>query len=78
MWFFKIAGFQEDLVVQTIGWFCTFNQAEDVNAIRIWVAEKDRRYLSGGTVQVWSGGAWVDHHRFENPYDDVNGNGKSM
>ena len=53
---------------------CTFNQAEDVNAIRIWVAEKDRRYLSGGTVQVWSGGAWVDHHRFENPYDDVNGN----
>jgi len=58
----------------TANWMvCTFNQAEDVNAIRIWIAEKDRRYLSGGTIQVWNGSSWVDHHRFDNPYDDVNG-----
>lgn len=50
----------------------TFNQSEDINAIRIWVAEKDNRYLSGATIQVWDGSIWIDHYTYVVPYDDVN------
>ena len=57
----------------TAEWFlCTFNQAEDVNTIRIWVAEKDTRYLAGATIQVWNGSSYVDHYTYSVPYDDAN------
>jgi len=54
----------------TANWIlATFNGNEDVNSIRIWVAEKNTRYLSGATIQIWDGSTYVDHYTYNNPYN---------
>ena len=69
-------GFQECWVSGTGGgtaeWIlATFNQAEDVNAVKIYFGEKDSRYLSGATIQYWDGSAYVDHYTYTIAYNNT-------